>query len=123
MITRVRTVTVPVRDQARAKEFYADKLGFQVHRDEPTGMTQNWLEVSPPGAETRLVLFTPPGTENRIGTFQGLVFHCDDVEKTARELAERGVEISAQPKEEPWGKWAQFKDPDGNEFGLIDRTD
>jgi predicted enzyme related to lactoylglutathione lyase len=40
---------------------------------------------------------------------------------TYEELSERGVEFSQQPSEQPWGIWAQFKDPDGNEFGLIER--
>jgi predicted enzyme related to lactoylglutathione lyase len=31
----------------------------------------------------------------------------------------RGVEFSEEPNEQPWGMWAQFKDVDGNEFGLI----
>ncbi|HKZ26827.1 MAG TPA: hypothetical protein VJ086_02910 [Rubrobacteraceae bacterium] len=28
-------------------------------------------------------------------------------------------EFSEEPNERPWGIWAQFKDPDDNEFGLI----
>ncbi len=30
------------------------------------------------------------------------------------------MEFTAPPKQEPWGMWAQFKDPDGNEFGLYE---
>ena len=33
-------------------------------------------------------------------------------------LKSRGVRFTELPRVEPWGKWAQFVDQDGNEFGL-----
>ena len=32
----------------------------------------------------------------------------------------RGVEFTEEPTNQPWGLWAQFRDPDGNEHGLIE---
>ena len=119
MITRARTVGVYVSNQDRALDFYVDKLGFEKRTDEPMGPEARWIEVAPAGAETVLVLFTPPGQEDRIGTFSNIVFECDDIETTYRELRGRGVEFTEEPSEQPWGMWAQFKDVDGNEFGLI----
>jgi predicted enzyme related to lactoylglutathione lyase len=119
MITKARTVGVYVSDQDRALDFYVDKLGFEKRTDEPMGPEARWIEVAPAGAETVLVLFTPPGQEDRIGTFSNVVFECDDIEATYRELRGRGVEFTEEPSEQPWGMWAQFKDVDGNEFGLI----
>jgi predicted enzyme related to lactoylglutathione lyase len=77
-----------------------------------------WIDVVPPGAETSFTLYTPPGMEGRVGEFSNIVFDTDDIQKTYEELTQRGVEFSVQPKMEGWGWWAQFKDPDGNEFGL-----
>ena len=37
MITHVGNVSIYVRDQQKAVEFYRDKLGFEVLRDEPMG--------------------------------------------------------------------------------------
>ena len=119
MITKARTVGVYVSDQDRALDFYVDKLGFEKRTDEPMGPEARWIEVAPAGAETVLVLFTSPGQEDRIGTFSNVVFECDDIEATYRELRGRGVEFTEEPSEQPWGMWAQFKDVDGNEFGLI----
>jgi lactoylglutathione lyase len=48
-----------------------------------------------------------------------MVFECDDIQATYEELRGRGVEFTEEPSEQPWGMWAQFKDVDGNEFGLI----
>jgi hypothetical protein len=43
---------------------------------------------------------------------------------TFEELRGRGVEFSEEPVEQTWvptspKMWAQFKDVDGNEFGLV----
>ena len=46
---------------------------------------------------------------------------CDDIKATHTELAANGVEFTKEPSEEFWGWWAQFKDSEGNEFGLGQR--
>ena len=126
MITKAKTVGVYVSDQDRALGFYVNTLGFEKLRDEPMGPDARWIEVAPAGAQTRLVLFTPPGQEDRIGTFANVIFECDDMQATYQELRSRGVEFSQDPVEQPWGPtspkmWAQFKDVDGNDFGLVQR--
>ena len=119
MITAASTVGIFVSDQDRALDFYTNALGFEKRADEPMGDGARWIEVAPAGAQTRLVLYTPPGFEDRIGTFSNVVFGCDDIRATHEELSGRGVEFTQEPSEQPWGLWAQFKDQDGNEFGLI----
>lgn len=115
MIKSVKFVTIPVRDQDRALEFYTGKLGFAVATDQAFG-PQRWIELKIPGADTRVVLFAIPGQEDRIGTFQGISFQADSVEKTYSELKARGVDFQQAPKKESWGTSAIFKDPDGNSF-------
>lgn len=121
MIKGIKFATVPVRDQDKALAFYTEKLGFQVLTDQAMGPGQRWIELRIPGAETEVVLFTPPGMENRIGTFQGISFHCTNVEKTYSELVGRGVVFAHPPKKEPWGTYTTFQDPDGNQFVLGSR--
>lgn len=121
MIKAIKFATVPVSDQDRALEFYTQKLGFAVATDQPMGEGQRWIELRIPGARTRLVLFTPGGFQDRMGTFQGLTFETDDVEKTYKELSERGVGFDNEPEKQPWGTFATFKDPDGNGFVLSGR--
>ena len=110
MITRVASVGVRAGDQDRAVDFYVGKLGFEKRRDDPMGPDGRWVELAPAGAETALVPFTP-----------GLVFACDDIQSTFEELRRRGVEFTEPPATHPWGRWAQFRDPDGNEHALIER--
>jgi predicted enzyme related to lactoylglutathione lyase len=120
MITQVNFVSINVRDQQRALEFYRDKLGFSVETD--TAMDPNdpagarWIEVRPPGAQTQLVLYKEED-ESKIGDSR-CVLTCDDIQKTYEELTAKGVEFVKPPSQEFWGWFAEFKDGDGNWFGL-----
>ena len=118
MISHIKFVSVPVRDQNRALDFYTEKLGFTIITDQPFNEKQRWIELRIPKAETRLVLFTPEGQEDRVGTFSPLVFASADVEKTYEELKARGVEFEGPPEKQPWGTLAKFKDSEGNQFVL-----
>ena len=120
MIRGIKFASIPVRNQDAALDFYTSKLGFRVATDQPLG-DQRWIELRIPGADTRVVLFTPPGQEDRIGTPSNVVFASDDVRATYSELAGRGVEFEAKPEEQPWGTFATFSDPDGNQFVVSSR--
>jgi len=121
MIKTVKFVSIPVKDQDQALDFYTKKLGFTVFTDQPMGPGQRWIELSIPGAKTGIVLFTPDGHEARIGTFTGVSFECDDVDATYEALKAKGVEFIAPPKKESWGTSALFKDQDGNQFVMSTR--
>ncbi|MGH9483037.1 MAG: VOC family protein [Terriglobales bacterium] len=118
MIRGVKFVSIPVRDQDVALRFFTQALGFKVSTDQPFTPKQRWIELSVPGAETGLALFTPEGHENRIGQFQSIAFWCDDVFATAKILQSKGVTFAKEPKHEAWGDSAVFQDPDGNQFAL-----
>ena len=47
-----------------------------------------------------------------------LTFNTQDIYKTHEELTARGVEFVEAPTQQPWGWWAEFKDLDGNRYGL-----
>jgi predicted enzyme related to lactoylglutathione lyase len=117
MITHVKLVSIPTRDQGRALRFYTEQLGFEVATDQPFDATQRWIELRIASSPTRFVLFTPPGYETRIGTFFNATLACDDVEATCRQLRQRGVEVT-EPARQPWGTYATVTDPDGNQILL-----
>jgi Glyoxalase/Bleomycin resistance protein/Dioxygenase superfamily len=81
-------------------------------------LCRSWIELRIANSPTRFVRFTPPGHENRIGTFFNGSLACGDVEGTYRQLRQRGVEFTSEPAKQPWGTYATFKDPDGNQFVL-----
>lgn len=118
MITQVKFVSIPVRDQQKALEFFTQKLGFRIMTDSPFDEKQRWIELKIGRSDTGVVLFTPWGQEDRIGGFMNLSFQCDNVQKTFEELREKGVEFVQEPKTESWGTSAIFKDPEGNSYVL-----
>jgi predicted enzyme related to lactoylglutathione lyase len=121
MIKRIKFLGIPVKDQERALAFYTEKLGFKILTDQPFSETQRWIELSIPGAETGVVLFTPQGHEDRVGTFVNTSWEVDKVEKTFVELQERGVEFNGEPQKQPWGTFAMMKDSEGNQIVLSSR--
>src|SRR6185295_4178546 len=89
MITHLKFVGIPTRNQYFAVAFYTEKLGFKIVTDQPLG-DQRWIEMRVGASETRVVLFTPDGQQDRIGTFFNGSFACDNVERTYEELKARG---------------------------------
>ncbi|HEX6832252.1 MAG TPA: VOC family protein [Rudaea sp.] len=118
MISHLKFVSIPTRDQERALAFWTEKVGFRVVTDQPFSDKQRWIELRIGNADTRVVLFTAEGHEDRIGSFFNGSFACDDTEATYRQLKQRGVEFVREPSTEPWGTYAVFRDPDGNQFVL-----
>jgi catechol 2,3-dioxygenase-like lactoylglutathione lyase family enzyme len=121
MITNIKFVSVPTTDQDRALAFYTDKLGFRVVTDQPFSETQRWIELRIGSSDTRLVLFSMDGGPKPGVRFNGALA-CDNVERTYEELKARGVAFSGPPQTQPWGTFATFTDPDGNEFVLSSRA-
>ena len=118
MITHIKFVSIPVREQNRALDFYTEKLGFTIITDQPFDDKQRWIELRVPKAETRVVLFTMDGDEERIGSMMPATFACEDIDKTYDELSGRGVEFEGKPQKQHWGSYAMFKDSEGNRFVL-----
>ena len=125
MITGVRQVSLPVADKERAKDFWTAKVGFAVHTDEPYG-DERWIELAPPDGTPLLVL--TERSEGDAGREQNaelpdspVLFACDDIRGTYRELTGRGVRFSTPPKRMPFGWWAVFEDDEGTRYGLGER--
>ncbi len=104
MIKKIKFLGIPVRDQDRALSFYTDRLGFKILTDQHFSESQRWIELSIPGAQTGVVLFTPEGHEDRIGTFVNTSWEVDSVEETYAELmATRGWSLRGLRRISPGG--------------------
>lgn len=121
MIKRIKFLGIPVLDQDRALRFYTEKLGLRILTDQEFSETQRWIELSIPGAETGIALFTPEGHENRVGTFVNTSWEVDDIGKVYDELLGKGVEFAKPPQKQPWGTFAILKDSEGNQIVLASR--
>ena len=123
MIAGVSKVVIEVDDQARALQFWTEKLGFGLHQDSPYG-EERWVEVRTPNGGLILVL-TPrrgvrPSTRDMLPT-SNVFFCCDDLSATYAELRVRGVRFTQPPVELSFGWWSLFEDEEGNRFALHPR--
>jgi predicted enzyme related to lactoylglutathione lyase len=117
-LTNLQVVSVPVSDQDRAKQFYAEVLGFSVEMDSQFGEGMRWVMLRPPGSATAVTLVTWFDTMPA-GSLRGSVLGCDDLEQTLAQLSDRGVKFAEDDiQEAPWGRWKTFTDPDGNAWVL-----
>lgn len=129
MLGQIASLSVYVRDLERAIRFYVERLDFQRQTTSPPGSEVRWVTLSHAGGPTELVLLTLPAQawrarhlrpERKIGSFSGFVFSTDNIEEAYRDLSGRGVTFGQGPQREEWGAWAQFEDPDGNTFLLVE---
>jgi catechol 2,3-dioxygenase-like lactoylglutathione lyase family enzyme len=117
MISQIVVISVPVADQARAKRFYAEKLGFGVEMDVPDAMGpgKSWIMLKPKDGGTSITLVnwfeTMPA-----GCLRGLVLTAADLDAEYARLKTAKVDIDA-PRQEAWGRFSTLRDSEGN--GLV----
>ncbi|MEV4566314.1 VOC family protein [Nonomuraea sp. NPDC049419] len=117
----VSQVSLYVRDQQKAVDFWSRKVGFTVTRDMAYGENR-WIEVQPPSGGTRLALLKadPQWPETPAGPGY-VLFEADDIEAEYERLNAAGVPFTRPPKQEHWGWSATFVDDEGHEFHLGQR--
>jgi predicted enzyme related to lactoylglutathione lyase len=115
-ISKVQLFSVPVSDQDRAKDFYVGVLGMTLVSDNQLGPDMRWVQVAPPSAGTAITLVTWFPTMPA-GSTKGIVLETDDLDADAAALEAKGVVFANGIEEQPWGRFVQFDDPDGN--GII----
>jgi catechol 2,3-dioxygenase-like lactoylglutathione lyase family enzyme len=121
MDMKLELVPVPVSDVDRAKEFYADQVGFNVDHDHQLGDDVRFVQLTPPGSACSIVIGTGI-TDASPGSVQGMLLVVSDIDVARAELSARGVEIS-QVQDMEWGaRHAYFNDPDGNSWQLQQPT-
>jgi lactoylglutathione lyase len=125
-ISRVRLVSINVRDPDAAIAFWRDKVGFEVQSDQPYAEGDRWIEVIAPGAQTGLTLVGPANPSWQEPEDWGpALFSCENIDGAIAELSARGVEFTG-PVMRPEGgppPMAFFLDQDGRRFLLVERDD
>ena len=111
-------IAVISSDWEKAREFYIEKLGFELIREVYRPAQDDYLRMLRQG-ETTLELFIRPDAPQRVNNpeamgLRHLAFRVEDAVAAAAWLNERGIEI--EPIREDLvngGKFTFFKDPDG----------
>jgi catechol 2,3-dioxygenase-like lactoylglutathione lyase family enzyme len=124
---KLELVVVPVTDVDRAKQFYAEQLGFNVDVDSSPVENFRVVQLTPPGSACSISIGKGL-TEAVPGTLKGLQISVADIEAAHAELVERGVKVTpvrhigesgwADGKGGDWNSFIFFDDPDGNSWAV-----
>jgi catechol 2,3-dioxygenase-like lactoylglutathione lyase family enzyme len=120
-----------VRDQDEALKFYVEKLGFRVHTD-ARNEYYRWLTVQHPDQPSfQLGLFTagPPTLDEQTaqsvreivakGAMPPLVLIVDDCRAAYERMRDQGVEFTQEPIARFGNIDANFRDPSGNGWKMM----
>jgi predicted enzyme related to lactoylglutathione lyase len=127
MYNNISRSQIYVLDQEEALRFYVDILGLEVAADVDLGFMR-WLTVRVPGDEVREILLERPGPPSMDeataqqardlltkGALGGALFlTTDDARAVFTTLQSRGVEVTDEPMERPYGIDFGIRDPFGN---------
>ena len=117
-------ITLIVPDYDAGIDFYCSVMGFDLTEDVDQGR-KRWVRVTPPGAQTGFILARADDDQQKaaIGK-QGagrvwLFLKADDFTAEFDRLTAAGVTFEEEPRHEPYGKVAVFRDPFGNRWDLL----
>jgi len=117
VIDRFACITVAVKDQDEALQWFTEKLDFVKRVDRP-GPGMRFLTVSPkkqPDLQVILASWFP----EHIGKNPTAVLYTHDCRHAYDELKGRGVVFTEEPQPKPFGLQAVFKDLCGNSYALV----
>lgn len=118
-LNSVHHVAIIVSDIEKAREFYVEKLGFEVIRENYRKERGDWKLDLRVDEHTELEIFVeknPPKRVNRPEAcgLRHLAFRVESVEETVKELAEMGIECEPIRTDSYTGeRMTFFFDPDG----------
>ena len=102
----------------KTKEFYIDKLGFEMYREVYRPEQDDYLRMLRQG-ETVLEVFIKPNNPERVSNpeakgLRHLAFHVEDIEPAVAWLNSVGIETEPIREDKVnGGRYTFFKDPDG----------
>ncbi|MEO9468341.1 VOC family protein [Parasphingorhabdus sp.] len=124
----ISAISLIVPDYDQAISFYVGLLGFDLVEDTEISEDKRWVLVAPPGStETRLLLAkaSNEAQEEVIGEQAGnrvfLFLETYDFDTDFALMERAGIDIVEEPRMEPYGQVAVFRDPFGNKWDLIER--
>lgn len=127
---RVALVTLVVDDYDEAIRFYTEALGFRLAADEPRPDGSRWVVVEPGDSHgTGLLLARAKGEDQRArigdqtGGRVGFFLHTDDFAREHARMTAAGVTFLEEPRHEPYGSVAVFRDLYGNRWDLLQPAD
>jgi catechol 2,3-dioxygenase-like lactoylglutathione lyase family enzyme len=123
---RLALVTLVVPSYEAGLAFFVDGLGFALVENTRLSETKSWVVVRPPGGGADLLLARAASSAQaaRIGDQTGgrvaFFLHTDDFHRDRARIEAAGGRFLEPPRREAYGTVAQFADPFGNVWDLIE---
>ena len=117
-LTKQHHIAIICSDYAKAKEFYIDKLGFELIREVYRPAQGDYLRMIRQG-DTTIEVFIKPGCPERVNNpeakgLRHLAFHVEDIVPAVAWLNSLGIETEPIREDKVnGGRFTFFKDPDG----------
>jgi catechol 2,3-dioxygenase-like lactoylglutathione lyase family enzyme len=128
-MAHLQLTAIIVEDYDKAIAFFTQALGFELTEDSPSttneGNPKRWVVVRPPGAQTGILLARADGEDQRsaIGNQHagrvGFFLQVEDFNTSYQHMRSAGVEFLTEPRTEPYGQVAVFRDIAGNRWDLL----
>lgn len=115
MDMRIEVVFMPVTDVDRAKEFYAERMGFEADHDQRVHEGLRFVQMTPPGSACSIA-FGDGITDASPGSGRVMMVVAD-ADAARADLLARGADAS-EVDEQEWGRFVNVTDPDGNQWTL-----
>ena len=118
MLSNTHHIAIIASDYQKAKEFYVEKLGFELFREVYRPEVPDHLWMLRQG-NVVLELFIKPNAPQRVTQpealgLRHLAFHVENVETAAAWLNSLGIETEPVREDQcNGGRYVFFKDPDG----------
>lgn len=125
---KIEVVTIPVSDVDSARDFYVEKVGFEVDIDHQISDEIRLVQLTPPGSACSIHLGIST-VDMEPGDLDGLFLVVSDVRAARAYLAERGVEVgdfqvfdegayrpAIEGENLDYVGFVYFSDPDGNRW-------
>jgi catechol 2,3-dioxygenase-like lactoylglutathione lyase family enzyme len=122
-------VAAVVTDHDLAIDFFVNSLGVELVEDSPSatndGRPKRWGVVRPPRAAIALLLARAAGPTqtpvvgNQVAGRAGFFLRVGESDASDARMTSAGVEFVSEPRVEPYGKVAVFRDIGGNRWDLL----
>ncbi len=103
-------IALQVRDMARSRQFYVERLGLRPAPQSPPGAIVFQTAPIPFAIREPMVDLDAVG---HLGWGVALWIACDDADALATTLEEAGIVLAQRPQDGPFGRQFSVADPDG----------
>ena len=121
-IGRIILLVLEVEDIERSVRFYRDLLGVPLRRDIGHGGSDRWIsgDHAADSWHDSFFHFALYQHKDSVTRNVQIGFPVGNLGEAHARLVAEDVPVTVEPRDEPWGRTARYRDPDGNSVSLTE---